>query len=187
MTPLATTPKTQRKLLDRHRGAMRMVDRQISALFLDVDGTLLDLASTPDAVRCPTDWWEFLRASHTSSRGRWRSSADARSMTSIVCLRRCACARAEFRRPAQIRVQPGEPIRIASAAIELPASLRSALSLALARFHGILIENKGFSVAVDYRLNPKIAGSLRDALRNLIAAEPWRGLEIHVGYCMRAP
>lgn len=53
MTPLAATPKTQRDSWIGVDEAVRMVDRQISALFLDVDGTLLDLASTPDAVLVP--------------------------------------------------------------------------------------------------------------------------------------
>src|SRR5208282_3615387 len=34
------------------------------------------------------------------------------------------------------------------------------------------------SVAIHYRLNPEIAPILRDALRELIAAKPWQGLEI---------
>ncbi len=182
MTPLAATPKTQRDSWIGVDEAVRMVDRQISALFLDVDGTLLDLASTPDAVLVPDGLVGVLARVAHKLKGAL-AIVSGRTIDDIDRLFAPLRLRASGVHGAQIRVQPGEPIRIASAAIELPASLRSALSLALARFHGILIENKGFSVAVHYRLNPKIAGSLRDALRNLIAAEPWRGLEIEDAHC----
>ena len=69
-------------------------------------------------------------------------------------------------------------------------SFRVALNHALSRFDGILVENKGFSVAIHYRLNPQIAAELREALRDLIAAERWRGLEIedaHYAFEVKPP
>src|SRR5271165_4688365 len=51
MTPLDASHEAQR---DASIGvALRMVDGQNAALFLDVDGTLLDLAERPDAVLVP--------------------------------------------------------------------------------------------------------------------------------------
>ena len=158
--------------------ALRMVDGQNAALFLDVDGTLLDLAVRPDAVSVPEGLVGTLARAASKLKGALALvSGRTISMKSTACSRRCACAQAEFTAP-KFGVEPDEPIRITPAASELPASFRTALSLALRGFPGILIEDKGFSVAIHYRLNPEIAPNLRDALRELIASEPWQGLEI---------
>src|SRR5271157_48744 len=175
MTPLDASHEAQR---DASIGvALRMVDGQNAALFLDVDGTLLDLAERPDAVLVPEGLVGTLARAVRKLHGAL-ALVSGRTIDEIDRLFAPLRLRASGVHGAQIRVEPGEPIRIAPAASELPAYFRTALTLALRRFSGILIENKGFSVAIHYRLNPKIAPNLRDVLERLIAAELWRGLGI---------
>jgi trehalose 6-phosphate phosphatase len=189
MTPLAATPEAQRDAFLGADEALRMVDGQNAALFLDVDGTLLDLAERPDAVLVPEGLVRTLARAVRKLQGAL-ALVSGRTIDEIDRLFAPLRLRASGVHGAQIRVEPGEPIRIAPAASELPSSFRTALSLALRRFSGILIENKGFSIAVHYRLNPKIASNLRDVLGRLIAAEPWQGLEIeeaHYAFELKRP
>ena len=53
MTPLAAPSERQPNSCIGVDEALQVVDGQNAALFLDVDGTLLDLASKPDAVLVP--------------------------------------------------------------------------------------------------------------------------------------
>ncbi len=177
MTPLAATAEAQRDACIGVDEALRMVEGQNSALFLDVDGTLLDLAVRPDAVSVPEGLVGTLARAASKLKGAL-ALVSGRTIDEIDRLFAPLRLRASGVHGAQIRVEPDEPIRITPAASELPASFRTALSLALRGFPGILIEDKGFSVAIHYRVNPEIAPNLRDALRELIASEPWQGLEI---------
>jgi trehalose 6-phosphate phosphatase len=177
MTQLAATPEAQRDVCIGAGEAMRMVDGQNAALFLDVDGTLLDLAAQPDAVSVPEGLVATLARAASKLQGAL-ALVSGRTIDEIDRLFAPLRLRASGVHGAQIRIEPGEPTRISANARELPASLRKALSLMLKRFPGILIEDKDFSVAVHYRLNPEIAANLRDALRELIAAEPNQDLEI---------
>src|SRR5271165_3627845 len=53
MTPPAAATILQRQTPIDVEEALQLVDRRSAALFLDVDGTLLDIAATPDAVLVP--------------------------------------------------------------------------------------------------------------------------------------
>jgi trehalose 6-phosphate phosphatase len=189
MTSLTATPEMQRDSCIGVDEALRMVDCQNAALFLDVDGTLLDLAARPDAVFVPDGLVAILARATRNLKGAL-ALVSGRTIDDIDRLFAPLSLRASGVHGAQIRIHPDEPIRIAPAASELPVSFRTALGLALSRFQGILIENKGFSIAVHYRLNPEIAGNLLGALRDMIAAEPWRGLEIedaHYAFELKPP
>jgi trehalose 6-phosphate phosphatase len=177
MTPLAAAAEAQRDACIGVDEAMRMVDGQNAALFLDVDGTLLDLAVQPDAVSVPEGLVGTLARAASKLQGAL-ALVSGRTIDEIDRLFSPLRLRASGVHGAQIRVEPDEQIRIAPAASELPPSFRTALSLALGRLPGILIEDKDFSVAVHYRLNPEIAANLREALRELISAEPNQDLEI---------
>ncbi len=189
MTSLAATPDMERDSSLGAGEALPMVDRQIAAVFLDVDGTLLDLASSPDTVFVPDGLVGVLSRATRRLSGAL-ALVSGRTIDDMDLLFAPLRLRASGVHGAQIRIHPTQPIQIAPAASELPLSFRTALNVALSRFPGILIENKGFSVAIHYRLNPEIAANLRGALRDLIAAEPWRGLEIedaHFAFELKPP
>src|SRR5271157_5036078 len=60
MTSLFATPGFRGRAAIGVDEALRMVEGQETALFLDVDGTLLDLAATPSAVSVPAGLLETL-------------------------------------------------------------------------------------------------------------------------------
>ena len=127
MTPLAATPEAQRDASLGADDALRMVNSQNAALFLDVDGTLLDLAERPDAVQVPEGLVGTLARAARKLQGAL-ALVSGRTIDEIDRLFSPLRLRASGVHGAQIRVEPGEPTRIAPAASELPSSLRTALS-----------------------------------------------------------
>lgn len=140
------------------------INRSIS-LFLDVDGTLLDFASHPDAVVVGAPLVELLRGLHRASAG----SLALVSGRSIVSLDRLF---ASFRGVAvglhglEIRLDPlAEPAR---ARIEPPPpALHEAVAAIAAPPRASLIEDKGAAIAVHHRLAAPAMQALR---RELLAA-----------------
>lgn len=177
MTSLAAILETRCDVPIGVEEARQLLDRPNAALFLDIDGTLLDLATRPDAVLAP----EGLLGTLARAVGKLEGAlalVSGRTIDEIDRLFSPLLLRASGVHGAQIRFEPGGPIEIAPAAVELPPLLAAALSRTLVGFPGILIENKGFSFAIHYRLNPRIAPYLRGALQGLLANDAWRGLEI---------
>jgi trehalose 6-phosphate phosphatase len=141
-----------------------------TALFLDIDGTLLDLARTPDAVVVPADLRLALVKLHDELRGAL-AFVSGRPLIAIdrlfAPLRTAAigCHGAEVR---------GHDGRVQALARPISNSLR-ALFAKLALAHpGVLLEEKVYGLALHYRLAPEAKGSLRAALHEhaaLLAAE----------------
>jgi trehalose 6-phosphate phosphatase len=152
------------------------------ALFLDVDGTLLDLAATPDTVSVPAGLTAALARAERRLAGALAlvSGRTIEDMDRLFePLRLCASGV----HGAQVRLQPDKPIEIAPAVNRLPASLETSIRRAIRHFPGLLIENKTFSLAVHYRLNPEAAPWLRETLQELIVATPSWGVELLEAHC----
>jgi trehalose 6-phosphate phosphatase len=154
------------------------------ALFLDVDGTILDIAETPRAVVVPTGLREGLRWAERQLGGALalvsgRTIADVDRLFEPLRLRAAGVHGAEF------RFQPDKSINALAAAARLPSSLAPAVEHAVSPYHGLIVENKGFAIAVHYRLNPEAAGWLRRTLQNLLQAMSLayvQVLEAHYAY-----
>lgn len=121
------------------------------ALFLDVDGTLLDLATTPDAIQVPLSLPRDLDA----------VSARLGQALALVTGRSLAYADALFvpfsfpiagLHGAEMRTADGETSHVAAT----PAftALKHRLVEQTAWMEGVLIEDKGAAVAAHYRLAP---------------------------------
>lgn len=123
-----------------------------SALFLDFDGTLAELASRPDAVQVPNDLPPLLDALHHRLDG----------ALAIVTGR----ARDDLQRWLPARRWPGAfehgAVRIAgdgqlrlADAPDLQALTRLVQDF-VARHHGLVLERKQTSLSLHYRLNPAL-------------------------------
>ena len=140
-----------------------------TALFLDIDGTLLDMARTPDRVRVPGDLRRALeRLAHDL--GGALAFVSGRSLDSIDSLF------APFR-PAAIGAHGGE-IRGADGAVArvapLPDSVREVFTGLAGAVPGLLLEDKICALALHYRLAPEARSALEAAMEKharLFAAE----------------
>jgi trehalose 6-phosphate phosphatase len=140
-----------------------------TALFLDIDGTLLDLARTPDRVKVPH---ELSRALEKLSRQLSGALAfvSGRSLDSIDTLF------APFR-PAAIGAHGGE-VRgfdgMVARSRALPDSVRDIFVALAGTIPGLLLEDKKCALALHYRLAPEaqpVLASAMDKHAKLFAAE----------------
>lgn len=140
-----------------------------TALFLDIDGTLLDLARTPDRVKVPG---ELLRALEHLARELHGALAfvSGRSLESIDKLF------IPFK-PAAIGAHGGE-IRgvdgVVTRTAPLPDSVREIFTGLAGNVPGLLLEDKKCALALHYRLAPEAASVLTAAMEKhakLFAAE----------------
>lgn len=131
------------------------------ALFLDVDGTLLDLAAHPDAVEVPPSLCAALTAVETRLDGAVAlvSGRPIEALDRLFAPVRLAAAGVHG---AEIRGRGNEAAR--SAARPLPEWSWPALNRLIAGFPGSFAENKGASFAVHYRLGNADAAELYAAL-----------------------
>ncbi len=141
-----------------------------TALFLDVDGTLLDLAAAPTAVVVPRGLVECIAAVDRALGGAL-ALVSGRTLEDIDQLFRPLRLRASGVHGAEIRYDPLTPTTIVDGAGALPARLWRALNESLADFPGAFAEDKRFSFAVHYRAAPNRGAALREVLRRLVAAE----------------
>ena len=141
-----------------------------TALFLDIDGTLLDLARTPDAVVVPADLQAALLRLYDELRGAL-AFVSGRSLIAIdrlfTPLRTAAigCHGAEVR---------GDDGKVRALAPAISQEVRG-LFAHLAKTHpGVLVEDKIYGLALHYRLAPEAKPVLQAALaqhQDLLAAE----------------
>jgi trehalose 6-phosphate phosphatase len=130
-----------------------------TALFLDIDGTLLDLARTPDRVKVPHELPRTLEnLSHRLSGA--LAFVSGRSLDSIDRLF------APFR-PAAIGAHGGE-IRGADGRVTrsspLPDSVRDVFVGLAGAIPGLLLEDKKCALALHYRLAPEARPVLTSAM-----------------------
>ena len=140
-----------------------------TALFLDIDGTLLDLARTPDRVKVPHDLLMALERLARELSGAL-AFVSGRSLESIDRLF------SPFR-PAAIGAHGGE-IRGADGTITrvpaLPDTVRQAFGGLANNIPGLLLEDKTCALALHYRLAPEARPLLIAAMEKhagLFAAE----------------
>jgi trehalose 6-phosphate phosphatase len=135
--------------------------RKNSALFLDIDGTLLDMARTPDAVQVPADLRQALVSLYDALEGAL-AFVSGRSLGAIdrlfAPLRTAAigCHGAEVR---------GADGNVRALADPIPNPVR-AIFRDLAESHpGTLLEDKIYALALHYRLAPEAKRALEAAMK----------------------
>lgn len=143
-----------------------VLDRADLALFLDVDGTLLEIAETPDAVQVPPDLPDLLYRLCLRFDGALAlvSGRDLRDLDTLFAPYRFAGAGVH-----------GCERREASGCVYTPNvdpalmhSIFDELSELSRQHAGVLVEHKQYAVAVHYRLAPGAEPQVREAVQGLI-------------------
>ena len=141
------------------------------AIFLDVDGTLLDLAERPDEAVTPPGLVATLARTERKLGGAL-ALISGRSIGDLDRLFEPLHLRASGIHGAEIRFDPDGPVTPTPAAMELPQSLCAALAREVAAFPGAFVENKRFSLVVHYRLAPAAELPLRKIVTRFIGSSP---------------
>jgi trehalose 6-phosphate phosphatase len=145
------------------------VDFTSDALLFDLDGTLVDIAATPDAVIVPRDLRPtLLRLLERTGgalaliTGRTIESLD-RTMAPLK-LPAMGCHGAQF------RLDPNAPV--AARAAELPDSVRGLFHDVTMKQPGVEMEDKGYTIVFHYRAVPERAQNLLDLVRDRMKSVP---------------
>ncbi len=152
------------------------------ALFLDIDGTLLELAERPDAARPDRAMTRLLPALRQALGGALalvtgRSISDVDRLFPGMALPVAGQHGCE-RRDAQGTLYLHAP------APDTLAQLR-ALFTAFAESHdGVLLEDKGHSLAIHYRQAPSLAAYVHKTVRETVAATGVTGYQLQPGKCL---
>src|ERR1700733_356398 len=148
------------------------------AILLDIDGTILDIAPTPREV------WVPPKLRHTLTRLRDRTGGAL----ALVSGRPLADIDLIFS-PLQLAAIGGHGAELRAVAGAEPRGCGAPLSAALKRRlasvteigPGILAEDKGYSLALHYRLAPEKAEELRAAVAEICATVPRGTIDILPG------
>ncbi|MBS0220613.1 MAG: trehalose-phosphatase [Proteobacteria bacterium] len=147
------------------------LDRK-TALFLDLDGTLLEIAATPEQVVVPPGLPALLAQLHHQLGGAL-AIVTGRPLTQIDELLRPFVSTAAGEHGVSLRYADGtrEELR---GEMAMPAVWREALQAAARQWPGVLVERKPHGLAVHYRLAPERADEVWRLVRELVPPEhPW--------------
>lgn len=156
------------------------LDAHAIALLLDVDGTLIDIGPTPRDVHVSDD----LRASLTLLS---RATDGALALVSGRPIADLDALFAPLKLPAvgghgaELRLRSGEAVR---AAAPLSPDLRRHLAEAASPGSGIIVEDKGYSLALHYRQAPQHEERVRSHIAAGRAAYPGEATEVLPGKAM---
>jgi trehalose 6-phosphate phosphatase len=154
------------------------IDLNASAILLDVDGTLLDIAAKPDEVVVPQRLRQALAALARANAGAvafvsGRPLADLDRLFAPLKLAAVAGHGAELRLAGEEVPSRCEP--------PLGSDLRGKLHAFVSELDGIVLEDKGYSLALHYRQAPEHAETLRQAVAAARAAYPNNPFEVLPG------
>lgn len=148
------------------------------AYFLDIDGTLIDIADTPDAVRVDAALLELVA----------RLNRASGSAVALISGRTIADIESRLGMPRlPLAGQHGLERRDAAGRLWIHAAppaakfaIKKALDPVLAQHPGLLLEDKGMTLALHYRLAPHLAAYVHRLMARL-ATDANAGLEVQRG------
>jgi trehalose 6-phosphate phosphatase len=156
--------------------ATEIFDVANCAFLLDFDGTLVDIAPTPQSVQVPPSLPSTLRqlAAFTGGATALVSGRALKDLDRLI-------------EPAGIALVGGHGAELRlwrdGSAEELHApklddTIRRGCNQIVAGREGVLLEDKGYSIAIHYRLAPDQEASIRRAVADMVANAPADGLEV---------
>lgn len=151
------------------------------ALFLDVDGTLLELAATPDRVHVPAALRNTLQLACTREQGAFAllSGRPLKELDELFAPCRFA---ASGKHGLEVRLPNGEVIRPDIDPSRLDRARRWLL-LMQKENRGLVLEDKGTALAMHYRLAPRMQEEVSAAMREL-ADELGEDFVLRPGKCV---
>lgn len=153
-------------------------DLRETAILLDIDGTILDIAPTPRDVRMPPELRQTLARLQERSGGAL-ALVSGRPLADIDVIFAPLVLAAIGGHGAELRPVPGiEPQRRAGS---LSPELKRALAALTDLGPGILSEDKGYSFALHYRLATDFGPALRAAVADICSALPAGSVEVLPG------
>src|SRR3984893_14274336 len=171
-------PKTSAKLVPREL-AQRLSE---CAILLDIDGTLLDLAPTPREVWVPPGLAKTLNRLHERTSGAL-ALVSGRSLNDIDLIFAPEQFPAVGGHGAEMRVSIEEE-SVATHAPPLDKELKRRLAAITKLSPGILLEDKGYSLALHYRLAPHAEKAIYAAVSLIRADLPNSPIEVLPGKCV---
>ncbi len=148
------------------------------AFFLDMDGTLVAIAETPDAIRVDAALLDLLARLHRASGGALalisgRAISDLQPRLGALHLPLAGQHGLERRDAAgQVWVHAAPPAA--------KDAIKAELAEVVARHPGLLLEDKGLALALHYRRAPELA-SYAQRLMQRLAEQAGAGLEVQRG------
>ena len=145
---------------------------EMSALFLDLDGTLLDIAATPELVVVPPDLPELLSQLHRLLEGAL-AIVTGRPVAVIDQLLTPFASSAAGEHGVLLRYEDGT-LEEMPAGVAVPETWRASLAVATEWLPGVLLEPKPHGCAMHYRLAPESGDKVWRLVRALVADDhPW--------------
>jgi trehalose 6-phosphate phosphatase len=185
---LAEGPMREEGALQPGRASLKLVAGELAqrlgecAILLDIDGTLLDLAPTPREVWVPPGLAETL------SRLRDRTSGalalvSGRSLNDIDLIFAPEQFPAVGGHGAEMRISTDSEA-VAVHAPPMDKELKRRLAAIAKLSPGILLEDKGYSLALHYRLAPHAEKAIYEAVSLIRADLPNAPIEVLPGKCV---
>ncbi|HKU97692.1 MAG TPA: trehalose-phosphatase [Vineibacter sp.] len=155
------------------------------ALFLDLDGTLLDLALTPTAVVVPDGLVDVLRRLHGRLNGAL-AIVTGRPLDDIDRLLAPLVLPVAGNHGASARLPDGSQQALAPVSA-LPPAWRAEAEAACSQWPGTIVEPKPYSLALHYRLAPDRDREIHALLSRLAAerADDYEILKAHYAFELR--
>ena len=150
-----------------------------TAVLLDIDGTLLDFAPTPREVWVPPELSTTLKQLHERTGGAL-ALVSGRSLNDIDLIFAPEQFPAVGGHGAEMRLQPDSEA-VAAHAPPLDKELKRRLAAIAKLSPGILLEDKGYSLALHYRLAPQAERAIYEAVSLIRAELPNAPIEVLPG------
>lgn len=151
------------------------------AIFLDVDGTLLEIAATPDRVRVPASLRNTLQLTFAREQGAL-ALLSGRSLEDLDRLFAPCVFPASGKHGLEVRLPSGKIIRP-----DLDPSVldraRGWLRLLEKENRGLLLEDKAVALAMHYRLAPRLASEV-EMVMNEMSVELGDAFVVRSGHCV---
>jgi trehalose 6-phosphate phosphatase len=159
---------TELRCQDTHVLSPDRVDLNRTALLLDVDGTLLDIAEKPDDVVVPALLRDTLQELLRRAEGAV-ALVSGRTIETLDRLFRPLLMPAVGQHGAEMRLSPHHPLL--RHATSLSQALRRQIHHLARTDRHILVEEKSNSLAIHYRLSPQHEALLKREVPQIVAAE----------------